>query len=716
MESRPQQEPKKQIQSLKDANHHIDAMQAGRRKVFIAVKFVSFVIGSIALYFAVCVMIELMKVPNLSFLEHFQPIANIQVYDRNDKLICNIEGVEKRTVIPLKKIAPYLQRAVMTAEDHHFYEHHGIDYLGVVRACVVNILARHARQGGSTITQQLAKNLFFEDSKRNLQTKIAEALTANNLENRFSKDKILELYLNEVYFGNGAYGIEQAANRYFDKSAAELTVAESAYIAGLIRWPSRGGDPKFLMENIARQQGLIDKMREYGYIDDDKCLIAKNQTLIFHARPERMTVAKVPKYPYYVNYCLEQVREMFTQGEIERHGMRVYTNLDPSAQDSAERALVGGIRHAPAGVTTGALVSINVRDGAVVALVGGVGDYMKNQWNCATNPHTTGSAFKPFVYLAAFNHGVLTPGTFISDSPLVVPVPHEADWKPKNYDGKYMGDITVSEALAYSRNTCAVRAAMRVGIDSVIETARLAGIKEKIAPQLAASLGCSAASPLEMANAYATLARGGVYLKPQVLRRVDNKNGICLKSFYSAQERVFETQPVADLVDILQEVVAQGTGTQARLGDRPVAGKTGTADQAKDLWFVGFTPDLVTAVWGGNDNNRAIPGSHITGGTVMARIWRDYNRSYYARHDVPNSWFVACNKIAGGIRFPSRESKSEKDLNKAAVGYGRGHVAPRVVRYEDIDPPSYQLVRRNSGSRTASARKGRGVTEYNWAR
>jgi penicillin-binding protein 1A len=715
LDFQPQQNPKTQLQSLKQANSVLDGMQASRRMVFRLLKFVTYIACSVLLYLTVCVLIELHKVPNLSFLEHFQPIANIQVFDCKDRLICNIEGVEKRKVIPLSKITKYMQHAVLTAEDHHFYEHHGVDYLGVARAMLVNIMARHAVQGGSTITQQLAKNLFFEDSRRNLPTKVAEWVTANNLENRFPKDKILELYLNEVYFGNGAYGIEQAANRYFNKSAALLTIAESAYIAGLIRWPSRGGDPKYMMENVARQQGLIDKMHEYGYISEDQSRMAKNQTLIFESKPEKVTVAKVPRYPYYVNYCLELIHNQFTQGEIERHGMKVYTNLDPAAQEAAERALGSGIRHAPAGVTTGALVSENVRDGAVVAMVGGVGDYMKNQWNCATNPHTTGSAFKPFVYLAAFNHGLLKPGSYISDAPLVIPQEHEADWKPKNYDGKYMGDISVSEALAYSRNTCAVRAAMRVGIDSVIETARLAGIKEKIAPQLSASLGCSAASPLEMATAYATLARGGVYHKPQILRRVEDKNGITLCSYYSGDERVFETQPVSDIVDILQEVVAQGTGTQARLGDRPVAGKTGTADQAKDLWFVGFTPDLVTAVWGGNDDNKPIPGSHITGGTVMARIWRDYNRSYYRQHDVPTSWFVACSRIAGNVRFPSRESKSEKDLNKVETGYGSKHVAPKVVRYEDIDPPSYRVTYQRAAHPAAVARSGRGVTEYRWS-
>jgi penicillin-binding protein 1A len=359
------------------------------------------------------------------------------------------------------------------------------------------------------------------------------------------------------------------------------------------------------------------------------------------------------------------------------------------------------------------LVSVNVKDGAVVALVGGVGDYMKHQWNCAVNPHTTGSAFKPFVYLAGFNRGVLSPASYIEDSPLVIPQGnHEADYKPKNYDGKYMGDITVAEALAYSRNTCAVRAAQRVGLDSVIDTAYKAGIRQKLDPQISLALGCSAVSPLEMAGAYATLARGGVYVKPSTIRKIADKHGNPLRAFYYDPERVFETQPVAQIVDVLQEVVSQGTGTQAKLADRPVAGKTGTSDQAKDLWFVGFTPDLVTAVWGGNPDNKPIPGSHVTGGTVMARIWRQYNQAYYARHDVPQSWFVACTHLAGGFKFPTRESKDEKEAKKVEE-----RPRARVVRYEDIDPTYREPSAAVSRIRRASAvRPGKGVTEYRWSR
>lgn len=685
------------------------ASLAGVRPVLhLATQVLSFMIGCISIYFIVTVGLELQRVPDLSFLEHYQPVSDVQIFDRYDKPICKIEGAEKRIIIPLSQVTPHLQQAVLAAEDHHFYQHHGLDYTGILRAMLVNMLAHHTVQGGSTITQQLAKNLFFEDEKRGLPVKIAEAIIASELEQRFSKEKILELYLNEVYFGNGAYGIEQAANRYFDKSAAELSIAESAYIAGLIRQPARGGQARYLHDNLIRQREVLDNMLEYGYITKDQWWLSEHEILAFKARAPRKIACPVSKYPYYISYVLDLVRDMYTEGERQRHGLKLFTNLDPQAQEAAEKTLALGIKHAPPGCNQGALVSINVRDGAIVAMVGGVGDYLKNQWNCATNPHTAGSAFKPFVYLTAFDHGILTPASTISDAPLKVPMLNEPDYEPKNFDNKYMGDITVAEALAYSRNTCAVRAAELVGIDSVITTAHLAGIKSQLDPQISLALGCSAVSPLDMASAYSTFARGGVYLKPTALRRIEDRNGLTLWCASMDRGRVFQTDKVAMLVDVLQEVVAQGTGTQARLPDRPVAGKTGTADQAKDLWFVGFTPDLVTAVWGGSTDNRPIAGSHTTGGTVMARIWRDYNRLYYAQHDVPQSWFVACTHLAGNFKFPQREAKAEKPDNTAAKAVK--HEAPHAVAHAVVDDEdTARPVRKARVYREAN-----GVIDYRW--
>jgi 1A family penicillin-binding protein len=704
------------LDSLKQAGSVISNLEGFRKVAYVAWQVFSFALGCFGLYLIVAVGLEMRRVPNLSFLEHYQPVSDMQIFDRNDKPICRIEGSEKRIIIPLTQVTPHLQRAVLAAEDHHFYEHHGLDYTGILRATLANIVAGHAVQGGSTVTQQLAKNLFFEDEKRGIPVKIAEAIVAGQLEQNFSKEKILELYLNEVYFGNGAYGIEQAANRYFDKSANELSIAESAYIAGLIRHPARGGDSRYRKENNSRQLVVLDNMLEYGYISKDQWWFAQNEHLHFKVRPPKKIVCPISKYPYYISYVLDIVRDMYTEGEQERHGLKLFTNLDPQAQDAAERTLRAGILRAPPGCNQGALVSINVRDGGIVAMVGGIGDYMKNQWNCATGPHTAGSAFKPFVYLSAFNRGILKPTSMIQDEPIKIPIRGEKDYEPKNFDGKYMGDITVAEALAYSRNTCAVRATQMVGVSAVTETAHLAGIRSQLDQQISLALGCSAVSPLDMASAYSTFARGGVYLKPTVLRRIEDRNGITLWASYPERSKVFQNDKMAMLVDVLQEVVAQGTGAQARLGDRPVAGKTGTSDQAKDLWFVGFTPDLVTAVWGGSTDNRPIAGSHTTGGTVMARIWRDYNRLYYAQHDIPASWFVACTHLAGNIKFPQRVAKTErvadeKDKPSKLVRHAAPHPVARATRYRNDDDDDQQ---EQATRRARVYQQSNGVVNYRW--
>lgn len=582
---------------------------------------------------------QLRELPDVTVLERYEPIEAIQIFDRNDRLVCTVEGDEDRRVVPLTQVANQMQQAILAAEDRHFYEHHGINLPSIARAALANLQAGRVVEGGSTITQQLVKNLFFDEPRRTLERKIKEAFMAWELERRYPKDKILELYLNQVYFGNGGYGIERAASRYFDKTAASLSLAESAFLAGLVKAPSELSADR--QAALWRQKDILNKMVEYGYITRDQAESAKKQKLAF-----KRGVNPLQKYPYYISYVLQILRNRFSAAEMRRQGLRVYTNLDPVAQEIGETTLTEAIKNAPQGVSQGALVSVQVCDGAVIALVGGVGDFWKAQWNRATNPHTAGSSFKPFVYLAAFMKGVLTPDSLIEDTPLVV----KQQWglppyAPKNFDKKFMGKITVRKALALSRNVCAVRAAQLVGMDRIIETARLAGITAKLDANLSLALGSSAVSPLEMAGAYATFARAGVAIKPQIIRRIENNKGQVIEVFEPRVDKVFEPEPVAQLVDVLQDVVKFGTGTQARLADRPVAGKTGTADESKDIWFIGFTPDLVTAVWGGNDENLPIPGTYVTGGTVMAKIWRQYNQAYYEKHPTPPGSFIAPMKL-----------------------------------------------------------------------
>ena len=663
---------------------------------------------------------HLMKVPNLTFLEHYNPVQTIQFYDIHDKLIVAVDGAEKRILIPISSVSPAMKKALLAAEDHHFYEHKGVSFVGIFRAMLSNATHGKVVEGGSTITQQLAKNLFFEGEKRSFDLKAAELIIALTLENLYSKDKILELYLNEVYFGNKSYGIEQAARNYFGKKASQLDLAESAFLAGIIRYP-RGGAPQYRANAIARQQEVLSKMQQYGFITDLEKMWASQTMLNFKAAPKVAEKVKIPKYPYYVGAVIDQLRGKYNAASIERQGLKVYTNLDTIAQDTAERALSQGLARAPYGVNQGALVSIRVSDGAVLALVGGVGNYEENQWNCATNPHTAGSAFKPFVYLAAFERGVINEYSSVDDTPFAVADNRGKEYKPKNYDGKFLGEITIAKAFAYSRNIPAIRVGQAVGVESIINVAERCGIPEPLAPEMALSLGCSAVSPLHMANAYATLARGGTYVTPLLVRRVETRTGHVLDKFGQEWTTAVDRSAVAQIVDLMQDCVAQGTGQLARLADHPVAGKTGTADHGKDLWFVGFTPDMATAVWGGNKDNKPVGGS-VTGGTVMARIYHDYQQSYYNKVPTPAGWFAACNRPPAALGTDRPYEEKPKPVVTAAATRNYSVTSSSYSSSSSSSQPRRRRRQkaeynyRQAPQGGAIVKQQRGITEYAWSR
>lgn len=608
---------------------------------------------------------EMQDLPDITLVERYEPIEAIQIFDRNDKLICTVEGDEDRRVVPLSQVAAQMQQAMLAAEDHHFYEHHGVNFSSVFRASLANLQAHKVVEGGSTITQQLVKNLFFTDAQRTFDRKFKEAYMAYAIETRYPKERILEMYLNQVYFGSNSYGIERAASRYFDRSAATLDLAQSAFLAGLVKAPSELGSPTNRTAAISRQHEILDKMYEYGYVTAAQVAKAKKEKLAF-----KQGVNPLQKYPYYVSYVLELMRDKFSQSELRRQGLRVYTNLDPQAQEIAEKTLNDAVpNHTPKGVSQAALVSVAVSDGAVIAMVGGVGNYWKHQFNRATNPHTAGSSFKPFVYLTALLKGTFGPDTIVEDTPLVVHQPWGLpDYAPKNFDHRFYGKMPMRRALALSRNVVSVRLAQAVGVDHVVETAREAGITTKLEPNLSLALGSSAVKPIEMAGAYATFARMGTHIDPQVLRHIDNSRGQIVQVFEPNHPRVYPVEPVARLVNMMQDVVKFGTGTQAKLKDRQVAGKTGTADAGKDIWFIGFTTDTCTAVWGGNDENLPIPGQHVTGGDVMARIWRQYMEAYYQARPTPPGEFVPPSAITPSQLAQQKKSKQDVLVNQAMSG------------------------------------------------
>jgi membrane peptidoglycan carboxypeptidase len=344
-------------------------------------------------------------------------------------------------------------------------------------------------------------------------------------------------------------------------------------------------------------------------------------------------------FPYYVATVLHSLAQAMPDNQIWGRGLRVYTNLDQSAQRQAEDVLNRGIYAAPHGINQGALVCESVRDGGILALVGGVGDYRNHQFNRALAPHTVGSAFKPFVYLAAAIRGVLQPASSIDDSPVTFNTGFGQQYTPKNFDGKFLGPISVRDALALSRNVCAIRVADAVGIKYVIETARAAGITASMDQNLSLALGSCAVSPVEMATSYATLARDGEYIQASLIRRVDDAEGNRVTEFPPKTSQVLPQEQVHEVVDVMCDVVQRGTGVQAKLKNIAVAGKTGTADKARDIWFVGFTPDTVTAVWGGNDRYLPVRGN-VTGGVVMAKIWHDFMTDFYHNHPAPTGSFA----------------------------------------------------------------------------
>jgi penicillin-binding protein 1A len=574
--------------------------------------------------------------PDIKLLENWRPNESTRIFDRTGTLIANIHGDEDRVVVPLSDISPNVMRAVMAIEDNRFYQHGGVDVRGTVRALVQN-LKKDDVQGGSTVTQQLVKNLFLTP-ERSLNRKIAEAILSVRVERAYPKNRIMEMYLNQVYWGNQAYGIEKAARRYYKKAARDLTIAEAALLAGLLKAPE-GLSPFHNWEAAkARQLDVLQKMVEYGYITETQRREAAAQKLEFNTRQP-----KPSRHPYFVAYVIQELQDKFGEDVVRRGGLKVYTTMDEAVQAVAEDALVKHIQALPKGsqVTQGALVAIDNQTAEIMALVGGV-DFEKSQYNNATQGRRApGSSFKPFVYLTGLRLGLITPESPISDRPVYFNTGYGI-WSPKNWDGRFMGAMNIRRALTLSRNTTTVQVGMRVGIDEVIRTARLAGIRAPIDRNFSSLLGSSGVSPLEVATAYATFARGGIRMFPTGIRRIETARGEEVPIDQPQPERVFDPEPVANLVSILVDAVEKGTGRNAMLTDekgtvtRRVAGKTGTTDSVRDIWFTGFTPDLTACVWMGNTGYVPLHGVFSSN---AAKVWHDFSEQYYTLRPVPAKEF-----------------------------------------------------------------------------
>ena len=556
---------------------------------------------------------------NLPDVSNVRPSASSQIYDVHGNLITTVHSTENRLPVPLKDVPKDLQDAFIATEDSRFYSHHGIDPIGILRAAWVNIIHSGVSEGGSTITQQLARGMFLTQD-RTLKRKISEALLAIKIEQNYTKQEILEMYMNQIYFGQGAYGVQSASHVYFGKDVQDLTLAQAALIAGLPQSPNYYSPFNNLEESKKRQAIVLGQMVKYGYITQEQADEARQADLGLVAKQEQ--THEKSNASYFINYVIAQVSEKYGDDAIYKDGLKIYTTLDMDAQNAA----VAAMQNLPNYYTDsnglhqpqGAIVAMNPHNGYIMAMVGGRGD---DAFNRATQAERQpGSAMKPFVYLAAIQSGK-TPGSIVDDSPVTF-----GNWSPKNYENDFEGNMTYRYALQHSRNVAAVKIADEVGMSKIIKLAKEMGITTLTDQDnnLSTALGglTHGVTPLEMVQAYGVLANGGIKVQPTAIVKIVDRNGQVVEEHSIQEKRVVDEKDAAIITNMLESVINGGTGGNAAIG-RPAAGKTGTTDDSKDAWFVGYTPDLVAAVWIGDDyGSETLRG--ITGGDTPAIMWGQF--------------------------------------------------------------------------------------------
>ena len=630
-----------------------------------------------------------------------------------------------REVVPLNRISPEFIQAVIATEDHRFWEHHGLDKLRTLKALWVTLFEPGKIQGASTITQQLAKNLFFS-YRRTYMRKFRELMVALQIEARYSKREILEAYLNQIPFGVGAYGIEQAARSFFDKPALELNLAEASLLAGLPKSPTRYNPYRHFGRAQKRQQLVLARMVAVGYITTEKAEAAAQTKL--QLAP---LAAGTPRGSYFLDLVLNDLEERYGPEVVYHGGLKVSTTLDPQQQAWAIESLKSGLAKLDqllgitaaddAGATPssshpqGALVAVECTSGAVKAMVGGR-DYSETEFNRAVeNNRLPGSGFKPFLYYAAFEKLKLMPTSVFVDKPVTIPVVGAPDWRPRNFGREYEGPMILKQALMKSVNAVAAQLVERVGPEAVIDVARRCGITSPLSPVFSIALGTSGVSPLEMAAAFATFATGGVQHKPFWIRRVEDPLGRVLEEHIVRGRRLLDASIVYQVVDMMRGVLASGTGRVIqRLGfDLPAAGKTGTTDDYRDAWFTGFTPTLSVSVWVGYDRGismRDVNGVGITGGRGAAPIWADFMiratsgepaREFVVPSDIhfatvdPINGAIAGPWVQNKVKVSLRAGQTVSDVPVQAVETVTGRSATEIMDQTTLqkgDEPATQTV------------------------
>jgi penicillin-binding protein 1A len=609
--------------------------------------------------------------PSIETLKNYKPPTIARFYSEDGEIVGEF-FIEKREVVSLERIPNHLVQAFISGEDARFFQHKGLDYIAILRALFKNIFSGEVVQGGSTITQQVVKSLLLSP-ERSFSRKIREAILAFKIEKYLSKDEILFLYLNQIYMGHGAYGVAAAAEDYFGKPVEELTLAESALLAGLPQAPSKNSPYNHPEQAKRRQTYVLHRMVEGGFISYGELM----KTL---QAPIRIGSSKNPfieKAAYFLEHVRRYVEEKYGKDALYKNGLQVYTTIDTDFQRIAQEAVESGLKeiqkrqkYSSAGLPLtleGSLICFDLETGYMKAMVGGR-DFKRSQFNRVTQARRqTGSAFKPIVYASALDKGY-TPASIIVDSPIVF-VWGDKKWRPKNFNEKFSGPTTLRNALTHSINVVTVKIAKNIGIDYIQEYAKKLGISSPLHDNLSMALGSSSISLYELTKAYAVFANQGNNFKPIFIKKILDRDGNLLEVnpplFYpkepSDEERILSPQTAYLMTHLLESVVQNGTGWRAKALGRPVAAKTGTTDQFLDAWFIGYTPELITGVWVGFDDEKTL-GENETGARAASPIW--VNSMSKILKDRPIKDF----SIPEGIEFTKINPKTgQMSLGKEAI-------------------------------------------------
>ncbi len=635
----------------------------GARPLLIIILFNCVLVTTIALLgLAGYMMLEL---PPISSLKFYKPPMVTEVYSIDGKPLAYWYK-EKRWPVPIKKIPKRLKEAFLAAEDARFYEHKGVDFIGIIRAAIKNVEAGTIVQGASTITQQVTRALLLSP-KRSWLRKIKEAILAWQIDSALTKDEILNIYLNHIYLGAGAYGVEAAARTYFDKHVNELTLSECALIAGLTQAPTKYNPLRHLDRAKKRQRYVLKRMFEEGFITQEE----EQRALSEPIRLKTYKVVPPTGAEYFVQEVKKDLLSRYGKKRLFTEGFKIYTTIDSRWQEEAFRQVEKGLKNiinrhkkdkALKQNIEAALLAIDAQTGAIRAMVGGI-DFKKNQFNLAVQGRMQpGSSFKPIVYSTAMKKGIIQPNTIIVDEPISFPgTDDNKPWQPQNFDKTYMGPITIRTALTFSRNIISVKIARLVGVNAIIDQARLMGITVPLAHNLSIALGSSAVPLIQMVRAYSTFVNLGKVVRPRLIEQISDRHGRIIEMLSPEYHQALDPATAFQMAYLLMGVVQNGTGRRARALGIPVGGKTGTTDNYRDAWFVGFSPEVVTGVWVGRKDRKSL-GRLETGGRAACPIWTEFmkitlpelSKRYY---DIPPEIaFVPVDKRSGEIVTPTSEN------------------------------------------------------------